>query len=465
MATDKAIPHSNQEIFMRTITLDNTVAEAFITSPEKKQIVRDTVEIIGTANDDNFSDYQVFWGKGDKPSTWKEITNLKTAPIVNNVLASWDTTGLDGVYTIRLLAHDKSQHEASYSVMTIVDNTAPTAEILSPREKDQVGGVVTLTGTATDANFKDYIIEYGEGAEPKVWVEASEDARRSTSVTQGKLFDWLSGDKLGKFTLRLTVTDEVDHQSQDFVTVEVVPAIKNQEGGERVSSDSLATIYLSPNSLKSRSEAVITVNRVALEEIPPVPEHAIYTSLGVAYKFGPEELILDDRKPATLTMNVSNLVDQPFLNTRPLIFRWDGQWKKIGGRFNEKTGIINTAVNKLGLYALMEVTKTSEGFGDAKIIQLTCQPRVFSPRGNVYKLSVTISFYLEKSDDVTIKIYNAARRLERILIENQKMYEGNNAVEWDGKDDDGNIVTSGLYVVTISTSKMTAVKTVVVLNK
>jgi hypothetical protein len=39
-------------------------------------------------------------------------------------------------------------------------------------------------------------------------------------------------------------------------------------------------------------------------------------------------------------MNVKGLVDQPFLNKRPLIFHWDkAQWTTIGGRFDERKGI------------------------------------------------------------------------------------------------------------------------------
>jgi len=66
---------------------------------------------------------------------------------------------------------------------------------------------------------------------------------------------------------------------------------------------------------------------------------------------------------------------------------------------------------------------------------------------------------------VTIKIYNAAGRLVRVLKENENMPYGNNVVSWNGKDDWGNFCVSDLYIVTIQAGDKTVTKTVVVLNK
>lgn len=462
-AMDKAIP-SNQAIFVRTITLDNTVAEAFITSPEKEQIVRDTVEIIGTANDDNFSDYQVFWGEGDTPSTWKEITNLKTAPVVNDVLASWDTTELDGIYTLRLLAHDKSQHEAPYSVPIIVDNTDPTAEILSPRDKAQVGGIVTLTGTATDANFKEYIVEYGEGSQPTIWIEASEDARRAKDVTEGKLFDWLSGDETGLFTLRLTAKDAVEHQSQVFVTVEVLPPIKSQEGGEHTSSDGLAMLYLSPRTLPK--DTVITINPIPKAEIEAEPAAPNITLLGCAYDFGPKNVKIIKGKPATLSIRYDGLNIARSPDKRLAIAHFSGSlWSPTSGTVNAEEKTVTTAITQLGSYALIEMD-APQLESNATITQLTCQPRIFSPNGSGFNTETTISLHLSAPASVSIMIYNRAGERVRSLVENQPMSAGMNAVAWDGRGDDGSgYLASNMYIVVVKVGDKVAYKTVGIVNR
>ena len=45
------------------------------------------------------------------------------------------------------------------------------------------------------------------------------------------------------------------------------------------------------------------------------------------------------------------------------------------------------------------------------------------------------------------------------------MNQGSNAVVWDGRDYDGNVVVSGLYIVTVEAGSKMAKKTVGVMNK
>ena len=60
------------------------------------------VNIMGTAWGENFLYYVVEYGKGKQPVSWTEITN-STVPVINEVLSSWDTTGIgEGTYSIRL---------------------------------------------------------------------------------------------------------------------------------------------------------------------------------------------------------------------------------------------------------------------------------------------------------------------------------------------------------------------------
>jgi flagellar hook assembly protein FlgD len=98
-------------------------------------------------------------------------------------------------------------------------------------------------------------------------------------------------------------------------------------------------------------------------------------------------------------------------------------------------------------------------------LNVNSQPRIFSPQGNGYDDKTAISFNLGKESNVTIKIYNPAGRLVKILTENENMSHGNNVVYWDGKNQQGEFCVSGLYIVTIQAEEKMATKTVVVLNK
>ena len=123
----------------------------------------------------------------------------------------WDTASLkDGEYQLKLVATDGSgQPPTELARSVIVDNTPPKAEISRPRNNDQVGQVVMLFGTVTDANFKSYRVELGEGDSPTDWLKAT--PRPITSpAEESELLQWLAGKRNGIYSLRLTVENQVE---------------------------------------------------------------------------------------------------------------------------------------------------------------------------------------------------------------------------------------------------------------
>mgnify|MGYP001603178706 CR=1 FL=1 len=139
----------------------------------------------------------------------------------------------------------------------------------------------------------------------------------------------------------------------------------------------------------------------------------------------------------------------------------NGIWTPIGGTVDVKKREISAAVMELGRYAIME-TAIDNG-GKRLIDNLTCQPRVFGV--GVYHSSTAISFELGGRTQVTVKIYNLAGRLKKTLVDNEAMNQGRNVVIYDGTDEDGQKVLSGLYVIVIVTEEDKATTTVAVLNK
>ena len=97
------------------------------------------------------------------------------------------------------------------------------------------------------------------------------------------------------------------------------------------------------------------------------------------------------------------------------------------------------------------------------------QPRLFSPNGAVQGLGdrVTISFVLSYDFPASVKIYNLSGRLKRTLVpeENIMPLKGINAIEWDGRDDNGNVCPSGLYIITVEAERDVMTKTVMISNK
>lgn len=88
----------------------------------------------------------------------------------------------------------------------IFDASAPTGSISSPAASATVSGTVTISGTASDANFTQYELHYGAGASPSSW---SSIGTFTSSVTNGTLGSWnVAGLASGTYTARLRVYDK-----------------------------------------------------------------------------------------------------------------------------------------------------------------------------------------------------------------------------------------------------------------
>jgi membrane peptidoglycan carboxypeptidase len=72
-----------------------------ITSPELFAEVNGNVTIKGTAAGKDFVSYRVVAGQGLNPQEWIQVAE-GNEPVTNDVLATWDTTGLSGLYAVQL---------------------------------------------------------------------------------------------------------------------------------------------------------------------------------------------------------------------------------------------------------------------------------------------------------------------------------------------------------------------------
>ena len=73
-----------------------------ITAPALFAEVNGAVQIKGTADGANFDHYRVLVGQGVDPQTWIQVGRDSTTTVNNNVLATWDTAGLAGLYAVQL---------------------------------------------------------------------------------------------------------------------------------------------------------------------------------------------------------------------------------------------------------------------------------------------------------------------------------------------------------------------------
>ncbi len=96
---------------------------------------------------------------------------------------------------------------ANSGATLVFDAAAPAGSISSPAANATVGGTVTITGTASDANFSEYEFHYGAGAAPATWTGIGTNPR-TTQVTNATLGSWnTTGLADGTYTIRLRVYD------------------------------------------------------------------------------------------------------------------------------------------------------------------------------------------------------------------------------------------------------------------
>ena len=76
--------------------------DAHISAPVMFADVNGQVPIKGSASGADFDHYRVQVGKGLNPQEWIVVGNDSTTAVTEDTLATWDTTGLDGLYAVQL---------------------------------------------------------------------------------------------------------------------------------------------------------------------------------------------------------------------------------------------------------------------------------------------------------------------------------------------------------------------------
>ena len=187
---------------------DTVAPSGSISSPTTNQTLSGTVTVSGTASDaTSYVKYDLHYGAGSTPSSWTLITS-NTSQVTNGTLASWNTSGLSGIYTLRLRVYDQPRQSSGFTEVTrqVVVGAAAAADISSPTSSAYVRGSVTNVGTASAAAFTNYTLDYGTGCSPSSWTAIGTNPR-TTPVTNGTLGTWTTtGLTGGTYTIRLVTT-------------------------------------------------------------------------------------------------------------------------------------------------------------------------------------------------------------------------------------------------------------------
>ncbi|MBA4380537.1 MAG: hypothetical protein C0393_07690, partial [Anaerolinea sp.] len=108
--------------------------DVHITSPSLFADVRGKIKITGTAAGAAFAFYRLEYGQGLNPQFWTQIDSDVKAPVVENTLAEWDTSDLNGLYALRLFVVQADSRLEIAVTQVSIDNTPPQVAILYPAE-------------------------------------------------------------------------------------------------------------------------------------------------------------------------------------------------------------------------------------------------------------------------------------------------------------------------------------------
>lgn len=177
--------------------------DAMIIEPALFSAVSGKIKIRGTAAGEGFASFTLQVGDGINPESWLQIDESSNQAVVDDTLAEWDTTGLNGLYAIRLTVVGEDNLIKTAVTQVTVDNTSPSAKITYPQTGQvvqPVRGGVTLAASVEDLVGIDKV---------EWWVDGK---LVSTQNTEPYVYQLLS--ESGKHKAVIKVWDQAGNQAQ-----------------------------------------------------------------------------------------------------------------------------------------------------------------------------------------------------------------------------------------------------------
>jgi hypothetical protein len=148
------------------------------------------------------------------------------------------------------------------------------------------------------------------------------------------------------------------------------------------------------------------------------------------------------------------------------IFHWNegsNQWEQIGGTVDTIQNQVSTTITDLGVYGAF----TTELLTDVKDDeQGSIIPEKFELRQNYpnpFNPVCNIEYALPRSSHITLSIYNILGQKVRMLVDEYQS-AGYKSIRWDGRDNQGREVTSGIYFYRIEAGDFVQAKRMVLIK-
>ena len=188
--------------------------------------------------------------------------------------------------------------------------------------------------------------------------------------------------------------------------------------------------------------AWLPLNCEELDALPRLPEDVEHVPVSPAYSLSPAALKLSDPATLTLTYDVEKAGEEPV----GIYYLRNGSWVYVGGVTDPCRKTISAGIIHLGYYNAM-----SGAPGDiAPDLLIPAEFKLHQNYPNPFNPVTTIGFDLPRSSNVSLIVYDMLGRQAARLIESRLPYGVHRAV-WDGRNDAGIALASGVYIVQLRT--------------
>jgi len=83
---------------------------------------------------------------------------------------------------------------------------------------------------------------------------------------------------------------------------------------------------------------------------------------------------------------------------------------------------------------------------------------------NPFNPTTSINFTLRQNELISLNVYDVQGRLIKTLIENEQFFDGNYQFTWDGKNNYGKQVPSGMYLYELVSEEQLEIKKMILMK-
>ncbi len=227
--------------------------------------------------------------------------------------------------------------------------------------------------------------------------------------------------------------------------------IASSQGGTLQSSDKKICVYFPEGSVKE--EIYATCIAVTLDPIYRFEGKPEVEALGQAYQLGPS-VTFEKELTVNLPLDQSDLKDKD--KTCFSIYRYeDGKWNQLESFLDGNT--VCSKVKSLGVYRLIYDPNAKHSASLPKTYEL------FQNNPNPFNPETQIKYDLPATGLVQLTVYNILGQKVKVVV-NEVQEAGHRSAAWDGKDDAGKEVASGIYFYKLQTGSFEKTKKMVLLK-